>query len=130
MPAIVTPIENRRAVIAFARRLADHVNAGAKEYDALPIVAAQLRATGSEASKAVAEVATAIEQSLQQGHTTEAWRPHAEILGGHLVGLVSNVYEVGHGKLAQALHAAADTLESDLRTGYSELPKRSGSFHL
>jgi type II secretory pathway component PulF len=119
MPAIVTPLDNQRAIIAFARRLADHINVGVQEYNALPIVAEQLRATGNQADAVIAEVATKIEQAMRQGHTKYAWAPHTAILGEHLVSLVSNVYEVGHGKLANALLAAADTLESDIRTGYS-----------
>lgn len=119
MPAIVTPLENRRAVIAFARRLADHVSLGAREIDALPIIAEQLRATGYEADRQIADAARTIVAAMQEGYLGAAWEPQVGLFGDHLVSLVSTAYLLGANRLTAALYAGADTLESDIRTGYS-----------
>lgn len=118
MPAIVTPHENKIAVIAFARRVADHIDIGASAPASLRIVAEQLRETGKQSAVDIADAAHKIARALFEGSTNDAWAHHADILGDHLVSLAGTAYDNGDHKLSQALRATADTLESDLRTGF------------
>lgn len=119
MPAIVTPLENKITTIAFARRVADHIAIGASAPTALRIVAEQLRETDKQSAMDIAAAAHKIARALCEGSTKDAWAPHTNTLGDHLVGLVGTAYDNGGHNLSQALRAAADTLEGDVRIGFA-----------
>lgn len=130
MPANVTRNENRRAVIAFARRLADHLAMGAEEDKALSVVAKHFRDSGRDADLQIAVAADAVASSRNEGRGKAAWEEQVEAFGDHLVSLVCLAHEAGAGGLESALRAAAGTLESDVRTGYDGFPKKSGAVYL
>lgn len=112
------PSTKNLALIAFARRLADRLEYGIYPPTALQQIAQELQATGGAQEASIAAAANAIAESIKVGEY--GWPEHTDTFGEQFVAAVI----AGHqgGMLPTALKHIADTLEAEIRIGYTDAP--------